>query len=624
MIRALCLLLAFVPAAASAAVSIQAPPTASAGAALEFTVTGSSNPRDFATIVPKGAAAGSYGDYVYLDAPGRQQLVAPATPGDFELRVLGADSPYPTLARVPLLVKAATATLQAPAQVGAGKPIVVRWIGPNNERDYVAIGDATRAYITYEYTRNANPLQLVAPDEPGEYELRYILGAGDVVIARQKIVVGALSATVSGPAQVAAGASFEVAWTGPNNERDFVTLVKAGTPERQYGPYEYTAKGPKLKLRAPDESGDYELRYATGQTYATLARAPLKVGAVKGSVSGPAQAVAGAPVDVKWTGPANANDYVSIVKKGAPDADAGDYAYVATGNPARIVAPLVPGDYEIRYQLGQSHATLARAALKIVPGAQDPGFVAMAAVAAKPTDRSVEVILDASGSMLQKLGAQRRIEIARQTLAKLATATLPAGTPFALRVFGREVDSCRTDLVQPLAPLNAAAAAKTIGALEAKNEARTAIGASLDAAIADLRAARGERVVVVITDGEETCAGDPPAAVRRLVQAAPRTVVHFVGFAIGDQKLAASFRQWAALGNGSYFDARDAVALDRALTQAMQPGFEVVDAGGKVIARGRAGGEPVRVMPGSYSVRVVGAAGAPRAIVVKPKETVQL
>jgi hypothetical protein len=49
-----------------------------------------------------------------------------------------------------------------------------------------------------------------------------------------------------------------------------------------------------------------------------------------------------------------------------------------------------------------------------------------------------------------------------------------------------------------------------------------------------------------------------------------------------------------------------------------------VDAAGKVVARGRAGGEAVRVSAGSYTVRIVGSASAPRPIVVKPKETVQL
>lgn len=618
-IRVLFALLALAPASVFAAVSIQAPPTIGMGATVEITVTGSSNPRDFVTIVPKDAAAGAYRGYEYLDKPGKQKLPAPSTAGDYEVRVLAAVSPYPTLARVPLKVLPVTAAVQGPGQVAAGKDFTVAWTGPNNDRDYVGIGDANRKYFTYEYTNSANPVKLKAPDTAGEYELRYFLGVGDVVIGRQKLVVGAVSASVTGPAQVAAGATFEVSWIGPNNDRDFITLVKVGTPEKTYQGYEYTSKGPKLKLRAPDVPGDYELRYATGQTYATLARAPVKVGAVTGSVAGPAQAVAGTTVEVKWTGPANDNDFVAIVKQGAPTTDSGRYAYVASGNPVKIQLPLVPGDYEIRYALGQSYATLARAPLRITQGAQEPGFIAVAAVAAKPTDRSVEVILDASGSMLQKLGGQRRIEIARRTLTKLVTSTLPATTPFALRVFGREADSCGTDLLMPLAPLAPAAASKAVAALDAKNGARTAIGASLEQSGADLRAATGERVVVVITDGEETCAGNPPAAIRKLVQAAPRTVVHFVGFAVDDPKVAAAFQQWAALGNGSYFDARDGAALDTALTNAMQPGFDVVDGTGKSVARGRAGDEPVRVMPGAYSVRV---GAATRNVVVKPKETV--
>jgi hypothetical protein len=64
-----------------------------------------------------------------------------------------------------------------------------------------------------------------------------------------------------------------------------------------------------------------------------------------------------------------------------------------------------------------------------VPGKQEPGKVAVTqAPGAKATNGAVELILDASGSMLQKLGATRRIDIAKQTLAKLTSATIPAGT----------------------------------------------------------------------------------------------------------------------------------------------------------------------------------------------------
>jgi hypothetical protein len=237
-------------------------------------------------------------------------------------------------------------------------------------------------------------------------------------------------------------------------------------------------------------------------------------------------------------------------------------------------------------------------------------------------DRAVEVIVDASGSMLQQLGGQRRIDIARQTLTRLGTKTIPRGTPFALRVFGREVNSCQSDLVMPLAPLDPAALTKAVNALEAKNNARTAIGASLAKVTEDLRAATGPRIVIVLTDGEETCGGDPGAAIEQLQKAGIKPVVNIVGFAIDNAKLAASFRQWASLGNGSYFDARDAKALDDALTAAVQPRFELVDANGVTVARGRVGGEPVQAMPGSYQLHVRGAAGAPVAVVVKSAETV--
>ena len=121
--------------------------------------------------------------------------------------------------------------------------------------------------------------------------------------------------------------------------------------------------------------------------------------------------------------------------------------------------------------------------------------------------------------MLQKLGGERRIDIAKRTLSKLTSSTIPAGTPFAFRVFGREVDSCQTDLDVPVAPLNAAAVGRASRALVAKNGAKTPIGASLDKAADDLKGVTGEKLIVLVTDGEETCGGDPAAAIANLRKA---------------------------------------------------------------------------------------------------------
>ena len=216
------------------------------------------------TIVAKDAQEGSYGGYEYVTKPGAFKLIAPPKAGDYEIRLLAADSPYPTLARRALRIDAVEATLDAAGQVGAGGKLSVKWTGPNNERDYIAIGNAARPYIGYEYTKAGSPLELTAPDEPGQYELRYFLGAGDVIIGRRPLVVGSVSASVTVPPTVAAGSKFKVTWQGPNNARDFITIVKTGTPDRQYGAYEYSSKGSPVEMRAPDVGGEYEVRYLTG------------------------------------------------------------------------------------------------------------------------------------------------------------------------------------------------------------------------------------------------------------------------------------------------------------------------------------------------------------------------
>jgi hypothetical protein len=419
---------------------------------------------------------------------------------------------------------------------------------------------------------------------------------------------------------VGVGASFKIKWTGPNNARDFITVVKAGTPDKQYAAYAYTSAGNPVELRAPEQAGDYELRYLTGQTYATLAASKISVTSANATVKGPATAIAGSRFPVTWTGPNNQRDFINLVPKGTREGDSGAWAYTSNGNPASMQAPLNPGEYELRYSLGQSYATLARTSIQITPGKEEPGLVGVTLSGGATTGNAVEIIFDASGSMLQKIGGKRRIDIARETLTKLTSQVIPAGTPFAMRVFGREVNSCQTDLFIPVSPLNGATASAQIAKLEAKNGAKTPIGASLAKVTEDLASVKGERLVVLLTDGEETCDGDPAAEIEKLQKAGLGVRVSIVGFAIDEPSLAVTFKQWAKAGNGAFFEANDAAGLSNALAQAMRPGFEVLDAKSQVVAEGVAGSDPVKVMPGSYTVRLKGQKTAPQPVTVKPKE----
>jgi hypothetical protein len=191
----------------------------------------------------------------------------------------------------------------------------------------------------------------------------------------------------------------------------------------------------------------------------------------------------------------------------------------------------------------------------------------------KPTG-GIEVILDASGSMLKRMaGGQRRIEVAHDALAGLVRDTLPRGTPFAFRAFGLAPDDCASELKLPFGPLNPAKAEKAIRAVPAVNLAKTAIAASLAAAAADLVRVDPPRVMVLVTDGDETCDGDVAAEIARIRAQGLDIRLSIIGFAVDDAGLAKTFADWTTMGGGAYVAAGDAAALTQAMRDATEPRF---------------------------------------------------
>ena len=218
---------------------------------------------------------------------------------------------------------------------------------------------------------------------------------------------------------------------------------------------------------------------------------------------------------------------------------------------------------------------------------------------------AVELILDASGSMLQRMEGRRRIDIAHDALTSLVRETLPEGMPFAFRAFGLEEDACRSELIIDLGPLDRESAAGAIEGVPAINLAKTAIADSLRAAADDLAESSAPRVVVLVTDGEETCEGDPEAAIEELRASGLDARVNIVGFAIDDAALAETFSAWAEAGGGTYYDARGAEALEQSIADALRPRFDItrtyLDGRTETVAR-VALGETVTVPAGNLTI----------------------
>ncbi|AIZ45845.1 hypothetical protein QR90_13345 [Deinococcus radiopugnans] len=275
--------------------------------------------------------------------------------GTFENTRSGAELGA-ALSRATATTQAGRYAVSSPKTAGAGSVVEVKWTGPNNPGDYVTVvpkGTPVGQYKDYFYTKDGNPGKLTVPLDPGEYELRYSSekASPNPTLASAPITLTPPTYGLSAPKAVLAGSQVEVRWTGPNNPGDYVTVVEKGAPIGKYTTYFYTKAGNPGKLIVPLNAGEYELRYSSEKASPnpTLASVPITLTAPKYGLSAPATAKPGSTIEIRWTGPNNPGDYVTVVEKGAPIGKYTTYFYTRAGNPGTLKMPTAPGSYEIRY-----------------------------------------------------------------------------------------------------------------------------------------------------------------------------------------------------------------------------------------------------------------------------------
>ena len=243
----------------------------------------------------------------------------------------------------------------------------------------------------------------------------------------------------------------------------------------------------------------------------------------------------------------------------------------------------------------------------------EPGAIAVTRLVAEgdpeqplaDPDVAVAIVLDTSSSMLERLGRQRRIDVAKSVLREIVSEGLSPGTPVSLRVFRQVRKSCDTELAAPLGPLDPEAMVSLIDSLSVDRGIGTPLAAAIEALAEDLGTVQGPRIAVVLSDGQESCGGDPAAAVRSLATRGVDVRLSFVGIDL-DRRTRKRIAKLAGLGNGAYFDARDPRGLSRAIASAVSPPVQVIASDGTVVATGTLDGEAIAVPPGIYRVDVLG------------------
>ncbi len=205
---------------------------------------------------------------------------------------------------------------------------------------------------------------------------------------------------------------------------------------------------------------------------------------------------------------------------------------------------------------------LAFACLPLISFA-DPAPAATAAN--NTTANNVLFILDASGSMWERVDGQPKIIAAKRVLNDVLR-DLPPGTQMGLMSYGhrRKGDCNDIELIAPVGTANAASLARRVSALSPKGE--TPLAAALLRSADAFAGTTGPRMIVLVTDGAEECHGDPCAAARQLAASGFDVHINVVGFNLAT-KQREGVECVAREGHGRYFDAANTAALTAVMNE---------------------------------------------------------
>lgn len=177
----------------------------------------------------------------------------------------------------------------------------------------------------------------------------------------------------------------------------------------------------------------------------------------------------------------------------------------------------------------------------------------------------VIIILDASGSMWAQIDGKPKLEIARESL-RTVLQSVPADDEIGFMAYGhREKGSC--DDIELIVPPQAGSASAISAAADSlKFLGKTPLTAAVKQAAEALKYTEDKATVVLITDGLETCGGDPCALGKELEASGIDFTADVVGFGL----TADEGKQIACLADntgGKYIQASDEKALQEALVE---------------------------------------------------------
>lgn len=232
------------------------------------------------------------------------------------------------------------------------------------------------------------------------------------------------------------------------------------------------------------------------------------------------------------------------------------------------------------------------------------GLGGAAPASAQDSSGKLLMVLDSSGSMAEPTDSgQPKIDAAKAALTDVA-GSLDPKAQVGMRVYGATVfdksdaGACSdSQLVVPIGAGNSDALKSEIAKYKPYGE--TPIAYALEQAGNDLGAS-GQRSILLVSDGEETCTPDPCPAAEKLAARGVDLRIDVIGFKVGDT----ARKQLSCIadkGRGQYSDADNAEELKKKLTEAKDRAIKPFETTGTPVAGAADRASAARVAVGSWT-----------------------
>jgi Ca-activated chloride channel homolog len=207
----------------------------------------------------------------------------------------------------------------------------------------------------------------------------------------------------------------------------------------------------------------------------------------------------------------------------------------------------------------------------------EPAFGEYGAEEEDQKTKNISIQIDSSGSMNGQVSGGVKMNLAKEAVENFASG-FPKDTIMTLRTYGHKgtgddkdkaMSCASTEVMYETNTYDQDAFKAALGKF--KPSGWTPLAASIKAGYEDLKVKAGEdteNILYIVSDGIETCDGDPVQEAKALADSDLNVKVHIIGFDVDDAGQA-QLKKTAEAGNGKYYTVNSKLELTNTLNELM-------------------------------------------------------